>query len=79
MILGRVIQYLIEWADRLAEGPTGHVFYVIDYSASVSTPRWHRVNIPYIAICRCLDAKTSCKIKKASYSITNNCYRRHNK
>jgi hypothetical protein len=29
-------------------------------------------------ICRCLDAKPSCKIKKAGYSLTNNCYRRHN-
>jgi hypothetical protein len=28
-------------------------------------------------ICRCLDAKSSCKIRKASYSLTNNCYRRH--
>jgi hypothetical protein len=29
-------------------------------------------------ICRCLDAKPSCKKKKESYSLTNNCYRRHN-
>jgi hypothetical protein len=28
-------------------------------------------------IYRCLDAKTSCKIKKASYSQSNNCNRRH--
>jgi hypothetical protein len=46
MILDRVIQYLIGWADRLAEGPTGRVACGIDYSASVSTPRWYIVIIP---------------------------------
>jgi hypothetical protein len=46
MILDRVIQYLIGWADRLAEDPTGRVACGIDYSASVTTPRWHRVIIP---------------------------------
>jgi hypothetical protein len=32
--------------DRLAEGPTGLVAWGIDYSASVSIPRWHCVIIP---------------------------------
>jgi hypothetical protein len=46
MILDRVIKYLIGWADRLADGPTGLAAYGIDHSASVSTPRWHCVIIP---------------------------------
>jgi hypothetical protein len=46
MILDRVIPALIGWADRLANGPTGRVACGVDYSASVSTPRWHRVIIP---------------------------------
>jgi hypothetical protein len=46
VILDRVIQYLIGWADRLAEGPTYRVAYVIYYSASVSTSRWQREIIP---------------------------------
>jgi hypothetical protein len=33
-------------ADRPADGPTGLVARGIDYSASVSTPRWHCVIIP---------------------------------
>jgi hypothetical protein len=40
MILDRVILYLIGWADRLADGPIGLVACGVDYSASVSTPRW---------------------------------------
>jgi hypothetical protein len=36
-----------DWiANRLAEGPTGIVAWVVDYSALVSSPRWHRVIIP---------------------------------
>jgi hypothetical protein len=46
MILDRVIQYLIGWADQLAEGPTDRGACGIDYSALVSTPRWRRVIIP---------------------------------
>jgi hypothetical protein len=46
MILDRVIQYLIGYADRLAEVPIGRVSCGIEYSASVSTPRWHRAIIP---------------------------------
>jgi hypothetical protein len=46
VILDRVILYLIGWADRLVDGPTGLAAYGVDYSASVSTPRWHRVVIP---------------------------------
>jgi hypothetical protein len=45
MILDRVIQYLIGWADRLAEGPTDRVACGIDYSASLSASRWHCVLI----------------------------------
>jgi hypothetical protein len=33
-------------ADRIADGPTGRVAWAVDYSASVSTPRWHCVIIP---------------------------------
>jgi hypothetical protein len=33
-------------ADRLANGPTGLAAWGVDYSASVSTPLWHRVIIP---------------------------------
>jgi hypothetical protein len=33
-------------ADRLAEGPTGIGSWGVDYSALVSSPRWHRVTIP---------------------------------
>jgi hypothetical protein len=46
VILNRVILYLIGWADQLADGPTGLAAQGVDYSASVSTPRWHRVIIP---------------------------------
>jgi hypothetical protein len=46
MILDRVILYLSGCADRLADGPTGLAAKGIDYSASVSTPRWRRVIIP---------------------------------
>jgi hypothetical protein len=46
MILDRVIQYVIGWADRLAEGPTGRVACGVNYFVSVSTPRWNRVIIP---------------------------------
>jgi hypothetical protein len=36
-----------DWlADRLAEGPTCIVAWEADYSASVSTSRWHCVIIP---------------------------------
>jgi hypothetical protein len=36
-----------DWiADRLAEGPTGIVAWVVDYSALESSPRWHCVIIP---------------------------------
>jgi hypothetical protein len=35
-----------DWiADRLAEGPTGIGAWEVDYSASVSRPRWHSVII----------------------------------
>jgi hypothetical protein len=38
---------VFDWmADRLAEGPTGRLAWGVDYSASVSTSRWHRVIIP---------------------------------
>jgi hypothetical protein len=45
-------------ADRLAEGPTGRVAWGFDYSASVSTPRWHCVVISehsYMYKSRCED------------------------
>jgi hypothetical protein len=36
-----------DWmADLLAEGLTGLVAWEVNYSALVSTPRWHRVFIP---------------------------------
>jgi hypothetical protein len=36
-----------DWiADRLAEGPTGIGAWGVDYSASMSSPRWHCVVIP---------------------------------
>jgi hypothetical protein len=36
-----------DWiASRLAEGPTGIVAWGVDYSALVSSPRWHCVIIP---------------------------------
>jgi hypothetical protein len=36
-----------DWiADRLAEGPTGIDARGFDYSALVSSPRWHCVIIP---------------------------------
>jgi hypothetical protein len=47
-------------------------------------PPWcrHRVgtveSFHNIDISRCLDAKTSCRIKGVRYSLTNNCYCRHN-
>jgi hypothetical protein len=33
-------------ASRLAEGPTGIGAWRVDYSALVSSPRWHCVIIP---------------------------------
>jgi hypothetical protein len=36
-----------DWiADRLTEGPTGIGVWGVDYSALVSSPRWHCVSIP---------------------------------
>jgi hypothetical protein len=36
-----------DWiADRLAEGPTGIVAWGVDYSAVVSSQRWHCLIIP---------------------------------
>jgi hypothetical protein len=38
---------VFDWMDdRLAESHTGRVAWGVDYSASVSTPRWHCVIIP---------------------------------
>jgi hypothetical protein len=38
---------VFDWmTDRLAEGPTGLVAWGVDYSASVSSPRWRCVIIP---------------------------------
>jgi hypothetical protein len=68
-----------DWiADRLAEGSTG----IAAWGSTI--PPWcrHRVGTGHsflnINIFRCLDSKTSCKIKYASYSLTNKYYRRHN-
>jgi hypothetical protein len=59
-----------EWiASRLAEGPTGIIAWEVDYSALVSSPRWHCESLLNIYICRCLDANTSCKINEASNSL----------
>jgi hypothetical protein len=60
-----------DWiADRLAEGPTGIVApSVVDYSTVMSSPRWHCLIIYNIHICRCIGAKTSCKLNEASYSL----------
>jgi hypothetical protein len=39
---------VLNWmADRLADGRTGLFAWGVDYSASVSTPRWQCVTIPY--------------------------------
>jgi hypothetical protein len=51
-------------ADRLAEGPKGIDAWGVDYSALVSSPRWHWDSFLNIDICRCLDAKTSYKHKR---------------
>jgi hypothetical protein len=38
---------VFDWmADRLAEGPTGIVSWGVDYSAVVTSLRWHCVIIP---------------------------------
>jgi hypothetical protein len=62
----------------------------ISFAASHSThggstiPPWCRYRVGTVQsflnidICICLDAKTPCKINEVCYSLTNNCYRRHN-
>jgi hypothetical protein len=38
---------VFDWmAERLLEGPTGLVSWGVDYSAFVSSPRWHCAIIP---------------------------------
>jgi hypothetical protein len=46
MILDRVTKVFDYMADQLAEGLTSLVAWRVDFSASVSKPRWHRVIIP---------------------------------
>jgi hypothetical protein len=67
-----------DWiADQVAEGPTGIDPWEVDYLPLCR----HRVGTVYsflnIHTCRCLDAKTSCRINKLGYPLANNCYRRH--
>jgi hypothetical protein len=61
---------VFDWmGDQLAEDPTGCVAW-----GSTIPPRGRHLvgtvlSFFNILICRCLDAATSCKIKKASYSV----------
>jgi hypothetical protein len=68
-----------DWiADRLADSLT-------KYRHGGSTiPRWCRYRVGTVKsflnidIRGCFDAKTTYKINEVSYSLKNNCYRRHN-
>jgi hypothetical protein len=62
---GKVFDWI---ADRPAESPTDLGAWGVDYFALVSSSRGTVLSFLNIDMCRCLDAKTSCKIKEVSYS-----------
>jgi hypothetical protein len=60
--------------DWPAEGPTGGVAWGVDYSASVSTPRWHCVIIPqhsYMLMSRVDVSMRTNRVNKEGKLLTN--------